>query len=116
MPSYLLQVSYNAPALSALIHDPHNRVDVVRKPIENLGGKVIASWLAFGEFDLVTVIEMPDNLSAAAFALAISAGGSLKAVKTTPLLTLEEGMTAMKMAAGAGYQPVVVEKISERGG
>ncbi|MGB6745075.1 MAG: GYD domain-containing protein [Terracidiphilus sp.] len=110
MPSYLLQVSYTPEALSALIADPQNRADAVRKPIEHLGGRVINSWLSFDEYDLVTVIEMPDNVSAAAFALAISAGGSLKAVKTTPLLTLEEGLKAMELAATSGYEPVAIDK------
>jgi len=109
MPSYLLQVSYTPPALSALIADPQNRADAVRKPIEILGGRVISSWLSFGEYDLVTVIEMPDSISAAAFALAISAGGSLKAVKTTPLLTLDEGLKAMKLAGVSGYEPVATD-------
>jgi uncharacterized protein with GYD domain len=55
----------------------------------------------------VVVVEMPDNVSAAAFAMAISAGGSCKAVKTTPLLTAQEGLEAMKKAAGSGYKPVI---------
>jgi hypothetical protein len=48
---------------------------------------------------------MPDNVSAAAFALAIAAGGACKNVKTTPLLTAEEGIKAMKKAGGSGYKP-----------
>jgi hypothetical protein len=54
---------------------------------------------------VVVIAEMPDNISAAAFSLATSAGGALKAIKTTPLLTIEEGLEAMKQAAGAGYRP-----------
>jgi hypothetical protein len=50
-------------------------------------------------------MEMPDNVSAAAFSLAGSAGGGIKAVKTTPLLTIDEGIEAMRKAAGAGYRP-----------
>jgi uncharacterized protein with GYD domain len=110
MPSYLLQVSYTSEALSALIADPQNRADAVRRPIERLGGRVVCSWLSFGEYDLVTVIEMPDSVNAAAFALAISAGGSLKTVKTTPLLTLEEGLQAMALARTSGYEPVAIDK------
>ena len=40
-----------------------------------------------------------------AFAMAAAAGGGVKAVKTTPLMTAEEGVTAMKKAAGCGYRP-----------
>ena len=38
--------------------------------------------------------------------VAVSAGGACKTVKTTPLLTIEEGMDAMKKAATCGYKPV----------
>jgi uncharacterized protein with GYD domain len=106
MSNYLLQVSYTAEALSVLIANPHDRMEVVRKTIEKLGGKVGGSWLSFGDYDLVTIIEMPDNISAAAFALAIAAGGALKLIKTTPLLTIEEGLAAMKKAGTSGYKPL----------
>jgi hypothetical protein len=52
---------------------------------------------------------MPNNASAAAFALAIAAGGACKSVKTTPLLTVEEGMAAMKKAGNSGYKPITAK-------
>ena len=45
------------------------------------------------------------GLSAAAFALAAAGGGACKTVKTTPLLSAEEGIEAMKKAATSGYKP-----------
>jgi uncharacterized protein with GYD domain len=106
MPSYLVQVSYTAEALSALIAKPQNRADVVGKTVEKLGGKVAGAWLSFGDYDTIVVVDLPNNVSAAAFALAISAGGSCKTVKTTPLISAEEGMAAFKKAATSGYKPV----------
>jgi hypothetical protein len=53
---------------------------------------------------------MPDNVSAAAFAIAIVVGGACHHVKTTPLLSVDEGMTAMKKAGGSGYKPVTGKK------
>jgi hypothetical protein len=37
--------------------------------------------------------------------MAASAGGAVKAVKTTPLMTIDEGMEAMRKASGVGYRP-----------
>ena len=37
--------------------------------------------------------------------MAVSAAGAVKAFKTTPLMTAEEGMAAMKMATKSGYKP-----------
>lgn len=85
--------------------NPQNRIEVIRPVIERLGGRLECAYLAFGEYDVIGITEMPDNVSAAAFSLAASAGGGVKAVKTTPLLTLEEGIEALKKAAGSGYRP-----------
>ncbi len=106
MPNYLVQVSYSSEALASLIANPQDRSEVVKKVAKKLGGKVHGSWLAFGDYDLVMVMEMPDNVSAAAIALAAAAGGSCKTVKTTPLLTVKEGMAALEKAATSGYKPV----------
>ena len=109
MPSYLVQVAYSVDALAAMIKKPQNRTEVVRKAIEKLGGSLSGIWFSFGDYDVVALLEMPDNASAAAFALAIGAGGACKSVKTTPLLGVEDGMTAMKKAGGSGYKPVTAK-------
>lgn len=106
MPSYLVQVSYTQSALSAMVKHPKNRAEAIRKPIENLGGKIGPFWFSFGDYDVVGILEMPNNVSAAAFALAVGAGGACKNVKTTPLLTIEEAVEAMKDAATCGYKAI----------
>lgn len=104
MPSYMIQVAYAPEAIAALVKKPQNRLEAVRKPIEKLGGKIEGAWLSFGDYDTVVICEMPDNVSAAAFSMAIGAGGACKAVKTTPLLSVDEGLAAMKKAGGTGYK------------
>lgn len=106
MPSYLVQVSYTSEAVAALLKKPQDRSTVVAKTVERLGGSIKSAWLSFGDYDTIVLAELPDNVSAAAFAMAISAGGSCKAVKTTPLLSVEEGIAAMKKARGSGYKPL----------
>jgi len=61
--------------------------------------------LAFGEYDVVGVINRPSNVEAAAFSPAVAAGGAVKSIKTTPLMTIQEGIEAMKQAPVAGYVP-----------
>jgi len=106
MASYLVQASYTSEAMASLIRNPQNRSEVVGKAVQNLGGKIVGTWLCFGDYDIILVLEMPDAVSAAAIALAAAAGGSLKSIKTTPLLTIEEGLAAAKKAASSGYSPV----------
>ena len=106
MASYLLQVGYTPEAWSAMIQNPQDRSAAIKIPVEKLGGSVERFWLSFGDYDIIGVIEMPDSLSAAAFSMAIAAGGACRAVLTTPLLSSSEGLEAMKKAATCGYKPV----------
>ena len=46
---------------------------------------------------------MPGNVDIAAFAMAAAAGGGVKAIKTTPLMTVDEGREAMTKAGKSGY-------------
>ena len=105
MPFYLIQAAYTPDAWAALVKAPQNRLEAVRPVVEKLGGKLEHVWLAFGEYDIVGVVEMPENTDAAAFAMATAAGGALKAFKTTPMLSVEEGLEAMRKAQEAGYRP-----------
>jgi len=102
---YMAQAAYTAEAVAGLIKNPQNRRDSVQKAVEKLGGSLVDFWFAFGDYDVVAIGQLPDNISAAAFSMAVSAGGALRAFKTTPLMTAEEGMEAMKKAEKAGYKP-----------
>jgi uncharacterized protein with GYD domain len=105
MPSYLVQVSYSTESLAALIKKPQNRAEAVRKPVEKLGGKIEGFWFSFGDYDAVLIVQMPDNVSVAALSLAAGAGGACKGIKTTPLISVEDGLEAMKKAGTCGYKP-----------
>jgi uncharacterized protein with GYD domain len=104
MAHYLLQVAYSPEAWASLIGNPRDRIGEVRPVIEKLGGRIDHAWFAFGDYDLVSIIEMPTNVDAAAFSLAAAAGGAIKSIKTTPLLSTSEGVEAMKKAASCGYK------------
>jgi|ERR1700679_486935 uncharacterized protein with GYD domain len=106
MAQFMVQVAYSQEAWASLVKGPQDRIGVVSAAVEKLGGKLVQGWLSFGDYDTVCVLDMPDYVAAAAFAAAIAAGGSCKSVKTTPLLSPEEGVAAMKKAGGSGYKPI----------
>ncbi len=110
MPSYLIQVAYSSEGLAAIIKNPQDRTEAVRKPIEKLGGKLLSAWFTFGDYDVAVILEMPDNVSAAAMALAFGGGGALRSVKTTPLLSPAEALEALKKAGTTGYKPATAKK------
>jgi uncharacterized protein with GYD domain len=114
MPFFLHQVSYTPDALARLIANPHDRFEAVRSPIEKLGGKIKDSYFAFGEHDAILITEMPDNVSAAAIALAFAAGGALRNCQTTALMTNTEALDAMRKAGTCGYKSVIANAAAAR--
>ncbi len=106
MPYFLHQVSFTQEAIARLIANPQDRFEAVRAPIEKLGGKIQTSYFAFGPVDAVMITEMPDNVSAAAIALALAAGGALRSCQTTALMTTAEAMDAMRKAGTCGYKSI----------
>lgn len=107
MPHYLQQVAYSREGWEALIANPQNRIEAVRPAIEKLGGKIESAWFSFGDYDIVVIAELPDNVSAAAIAMAFAAGGACKSVQTTPLISPEEATQALRKAKDCGYRPVM---------
>jgi uncharacterized protein with GYD domain len=87
MAKYLIQANYSPEGLQGVLRDGgSSRVAAVEKTIGGLGGTVEAFYYAFGETDVYVIADVPDNVSAAAIALTISATGRV-ACKTTVLLT-----------------------------
>jgi len=105
MANYLIQVAYTPEAWAAIVNEPQDRIDKVRKAFKNLGGDIQQAYFSFGQYDVVLVAEFPNNVNAAALAIAFAAGGACKSVNTTPLLTREEAVEALKKAGRSGYKP-----------
>ena len=105
MAFYLLQVGYTPESWASMVKKPQDRIEAVRPAVEKLGGKVVCGYLAFGKYDIVAILDMPNNVSAAAFSMAVAAGGACSKVLTTPLMSTKEGMDAMKKASASSYKP-----------
>jgi hypothetical protein len=71
-------------------------------PAASVGGKVDEFFFAFGSTDVFVIADFPDNVSAAALALAVTGGGGAM-VRTVVLLTTAE----VDQAAGrtVSYRP-----------
>ncbi len=110
MPHYLHQIAYASDAWGSLIAQPQDRIETVRAAIEKLGGKIESAWFAFGEYDIVMITEMPNNVSAAGISIAFAGGGACKNVQTTPLLSREEATQALKKAGESGYKSITSAK------
>jgi uncharacterized protein with GYD domain len=90
MPKYLVQARYTIDGIQGLIKDSASgrRADV-QAAVRAAGGKVEAFYYAFGDDDVLAIVDLPNNIQAAALALTISGAGGVR-IRTTPLLTVEE--------------------------
>ena len=90
MPKYLIQATYTPEGLKGLHKDKASgRRTAVMNAIEPLRGKLESMHFAFSHDDVIAILDLPDNVSASALSLAISASGLVR-TRTTPLLTVEE--------------------------
>jgi uncharacterized protein with GYD domain len=91
MAKYLFEGRYTAEGIRGVLKEGGaGRRAAVEAALKQLGGgKVEAMYYAFGDTDVYVIVDVPDNVTAAALAMGISATGSV-AVKTTVLLSLEE--------------------------
>ena len=100
---YMFRASYTVDGIKGLLKEgASGRGAAIRGLIEGLGGKLETMYWAFGQDDIVLIVELPDNSSAAAIAAAVGASGAA-AVSTTVLITAEEMDAAAKLQVG--YRP-----------
>jgi uncharacterized protein with GYD domain len=88
-----------------MVQHPQHREDAVRKSCEALGGKLHHFFYSFGDYDALTLVELPNNKAAAALALSVEASGAARQIHTTVLLTVDDAMEAMKIAQADKYVP-----------
>jgi uncharacterized protein with GYD domain len=105
MPLYMVQAAYTGAAMSKMVQRPENRMEALAPVIEKLGGKLHAWYYSFGDYDVMVLMELPGNVPAAAASMAIAAGGAVSSIKSTVLMSPEEGFDALLLAQGAGYRP-----------
>jgi uncharacterized protein with GYD domain len=107
MPFYLYQLAYSRDAIKAMVANPSDRKAAASQVIEAAGGRLHEFFFAFGEYDVVALIEAPDDTTMAAGALAVASAGTASRAATTKLLTAEEASKAMAGAgkAAASYRP-----------
>ena len=90
MPKYLFEARYSPEGAIGLAKEGGTgRRDAVKKHLEEVGGKLESMYFALGEIDCFVIVDLPDNVSAAALSLAVNESG-LIASRTIVLLTPEE--------------------------
>ena len=99
MAKYLIRGSYTPEGLKGVLKEGGSkRRDAVEQLINGLGGTLEAFYYAFGDDDLIIIVDVPDHISVLAGNMIANAGGGT-ITKTTVLLAPEDIDQATKKIA-----------------
>ena len=97
----LFLVKYNDDQKVAMVNkaDMRERAEIHKRAIGDFGGKPVAQFGSYGEYDMVYIYEMPDAASVAANLHLTDSFGLAKYSKVIPLLTPEDFTRSLDLAA-----------------
>lgn len=87
MPIYVQLLKWTDRGIAAVRQSP-GRLDAAKAMLQDMGGKSLQFYMTLGEYDMVAVLEAPDDETMALFSLRISALGN---VRTLTMPAFEEG-------------------------
>lgn len=96
----LYMVKYENDQKAAMVakDDVRDRAAIHRKAIADFGGKPIAQYGSYGEYDMVYIYEMPDDKALAANLHLTDSYGLAKYSKTVPLMEAGDFAASLKLA------------------
>ena len=104
MPKYMVEANLSDLGVAGVKEQGASRRHlVVKQAVESMGGKLDGYYFAFGDKDIVAIVDMPSNTAMVALATAFASGGAAAGLKTTVLLTPEEIDESLKLHAD--YEP-----------
>jgi len=105
MPRYMIQETPTPQVAVALLQNPEDRTELVRRIFEAVGGSLERYYVSFAEMTVFLIVDIPDQASLDAIMMAIFAGGGLTSIRATPIVTASEAVDTFKRAASVAYQP-----------
>jgi uncharacterized protein with GYD domain len=75
--TYILLVNWTEQGIKA-VQDSPKRLDTAKKQLGEMGGAFKEFYLTMGDFDMVAVVEAPDDAVAARFALELGMTGNVR--------------------------------------
>jgi uncharacterized protein with GYD domain len=99
VPIYITQGRYTRDAIKGMIIKPEDRADAVGRLLAKAGGKLIAHYLTFGDYDFMVISEAQNELQIASALLAAGSSGGVTDLRTTVAMTSIEAKGAFAAAA-----------------
>jgi uncharacterized protein with GYD domain len=91
---YILLINWTEQGISK-IKESSDRYSSFKALVEKAGGKLIGGYYTFGEYDVVIIIEAPNDEAVMSLLLKVGSAGNVR-TKTLKAFTAEEGMKIIK--------------------
>jgi len=91
---YILLVKWTEQGISK-INESADRYNSFKTSLEKVGGKLIGGYYTFGEYDVVIIIEAPNDETVMSLMLKAGSAGNVR-TKTLKAFTANEGMKIIK--------------------
>ena len=96
MKKYLIKGTYSSEGTKGLMQEGGTgRKMAIEKMLATMGGKVESFYYAFGDDDVILIVELPDDISAVAIGLRVNAAGVVR-ISMTVLIAPEDIDAATK--------------------
>ena len=106
MPIYITQGRYTREAVKGLLVRPEDRTEAAARLLSRAGGRLIALYFTFGEYDFLMISEAPSETQIAAALLAEAGAGGVTDLRTTLAMTATQAKGVFAAAAdlATGYR------------
>jgi uncharacterized protein with GYD domain len=88
MPTYLIQSQWTDQGIRH-VKDSAKRLDLGKKKLKEMGGEIQAFYLTTGPYDMLAVVDVPNDAALAAHLLWLGSQGNLR-TQTVKAFTEEE--------------------------
>jgi uncharacterized protein with GYD domain len=94
MSHYILLINWTEQGISKIKESPE-RYSSFKVSVEKAGGKLIGAYYTFGEYDVVIIIEAPNDEVVMSLMLKVGSYGNVR-TKTLKAFAAEEGIKIIK--------------------
>jgi len=94
LPHYILLINWRKQGISK-IKESSDRYNSFKTSLEKAGGKLIGGYYTFGEYDVVIIIEAPNDETVMSVMLKVGSAGNV-ITKTLKAFAAEEGFRIIK--------------------
>ena len=99
MAYYLIEGSYTAQSWASQVEAQENVVERMTRALDACGARLESVYYAFGDVDLVAIVDFKQPEDAAAYSLTVTSSGVARIHRTTLLMSVDQGIESMRRAS-----------------